>query len=80
MVTMQHEESMCRELMAQFSEYIDGELDAALCAQLEAHLAGCPNCRVMVDTVRKTISMYHSHGSSELPPGVQDRLYRVLRL
>jgi anti-sigma factor RsiW len=80
MVNTEHEESMCRELVAQFSEYIDGELEAALCTQLEAHLAECPNCRVMVDTVRKTITLYHAQGSSELPSDVQDRLYRVLKL
>lgn len=80
MVTWEHDESVCRELVAEFSDYIDGELEAALCAQLEAHLAECPNCRVMVDTVRKTITLYHSHGTRDLPPDVQDRLYRVLRL
>jgi anti-sigma factor RsiW len=80
MVNTEHEESVCRELVAQFSDYIDGELEAALCAQLEAHLARCPNCRVMVDTVRKTITLYHAQGGSELPSDVQDRLYRVLRL
>jgi anti-sigma factor RsiW len=80
MVNTEHEGSMCRELVAQFSEYIDGELEAALCAQLEAHLAECPNCRVMVDTVRKTITLYHAQGNSALPSDVQDRLYRVLRL
>ena len=80
MVTMEHDESVCRELVSQFSEYIDGELEAALCAQLEAHLAECPNCQVMIDTVRKTITLYHSSGTPELPPDVQGRLYRVLRL
>jgi anti-sigma factor RsiW len=80
MVPMEHDESMCGELVAQFSEYIDGELEAALCAELEAHLAECPNCRVMVDTVRKTITLYHSYRTPELPSDVQDRLYRVLRL
>jgi anti-sigma factor RsiW len=71
---------MCRDLKALFSDYIDGELEADLCAQLEAHLAECPNCRVMVDTVRRTITLYHAHGREELPPEVQDRLYRVLEL
>lgn len=79
-MTMEHDESACRELVAQFSEYIDGDLEAALCAQLEAHLAECPNCRVMFDTVRKTITLYQSHGTPELPSDVQRRLYRVLKL
>jgi anti-sigma factor RsiW len=80
MVTREHDESMCRELLAQFSDYIDGELEEALCIELDLHLAECPNCRVMVDTVRKTITLYHSQGTPELPSDVHDRLYRVLRL
>lgn len=80
MAMMKHEEALCRELVDQLSEYIDGELEATLCAELEVHLAGCPNCRVMVDTMRRTITLYHSHGSAELPSDVQERLYRVLSL
>jgi anti-sigma factor RsiW len=77
---MEHGEGMCHELVALFSEYIDGELEAALCAELEAHLADCPDCRVMVDTVRKTITLYQSQSHAELPAEVQDRLFRVLKL
>lgn len=76
----EHDHSVCRELLGKLSEYIDGELEATLCAELETHLANCPNCRVMVDTVRKTITLYHSQAATELPPGVQDRLYKVLKL
>lgn len=79
-VTMQHDDPVCRELVHQLSEYIDGELEATLCTELEVHLAGCPNCQVMVDTVRRTITLYHSHGRAELPSDVQERLYRVLNL
>lgn len=67
-------------MLGQLSEYLDGELEAALCAELEAHLAECPNCQVMVDTVRKTITLYHTQASPDLPPDVQARLYRILKL
>ena len=72
--------STCRELLGQLSDYVDGELEAALCDELEAHLSQCPDCRVMVDTLRKTITLYRSQAQPELPADVQDRLYRVLRL
>jgi anti-sigma factor RsiW len=72
--------SPCRDLLGQLSDYVDGELEAALCAELEAHLADCPNCRVMVDTVRKTVTLYHAQAATELPSEVQDRLYKVLKL
>ncbi len=75
-----HPHPPCRQLRNLLSDYLDGELEAALCAELEAHLAGCPDCRVMVDTVRKTIILYRSQAPTELPAEVKDRLYRVLKL
>ena len=79
-MSARHEHGPCQELLGQLSDYIDGELEAALCAELEAHLAECPNCRVMVDTVRKTITLYRSQAPSELPVEVQERLFKVLEL
>lgn len=70
----------CREMLEQLSSYIDGELPAALCVELEAHLAECPDCRVMVDTMRKTIVLYRAQSPGELPADVKHRLYRVLKL
>lgn len=75
-----HDHTNCQEILEHISDYVDGELEAALCAELEVHLAGCRNCRVMVDTLRKTITLYHAQPPAELPSGVEDRLYRVLRI
>jgi anti-sigma factor RsiW len=34
----------CSEVLAQLSDYIDGELGAAEAKHVEEHLLGCPNC------------------------------------
>jgi len=75
-----HHHADCQELLGQLSDYVDGELEATLCAELETHLAGCPNCRIMVDTLRKTITLYQTHAASDLPPDVEKRLYKVLKI
>lgn len=77
---MEHDHSTCQEILEHISDYVDGDLEAALCAELEAHLAGCRNCRVMVDTVRKTITLYHAQPPADLPSDVKSRLYRVLKI
>jgi anti-sigma factor RsiW len=77
---MKHDHGMCQEILEHISDYVDGELEAALCAEIEAHLAGCRNCRVLVDTVRKTVTLYHAQAPSELPSGVEERLYKVLQI
>lgn len=73
-----HDEPKCRDFFNQLSDYIDGELAASLCAELEQHLANCPNCRIVVDTTRKTVSLYRSYGQTELPAGVSERLWLAI--
>jgi hypothetical protein len=43
-------------------------------------MANCPNCRAVVNTMEKTITLYRSTGRTEVPQDVQDRLYKVLNL
>ena len=71
----------CRNLLSQLSDYIDGELEEALCAEIEHHMAGCPDCRAVVNTLEKTVELYHTTASrSQVPEEVQARLYKVLKL
>jgi predicted anti-sigma-YlaC factor YlaD len=79
-VSSGHDHANCQELLGQLSDYIDGELETSLCAEIEEHLSGCSDCRIMVDTMRKTIILYRDQAPVELPPDVKDRLYSVLKL
>ncbi len=72
----------CRHLLDSLSPYVDGELDPDLCAELERHLSGCEDCRIVVDSLRKTVYLYRA--TSDEPPAVPEdvrlRLYRCLDL
>jgi hypothetical protein len=70
----------CKEMLGSLSDYIDGDLEAQLCAEIEQHMAGCGNCRVVVDTLSKTVSLYREYGHEPVPPEAKDRLYAVLKL
>lgn len=39
-----------------WSEYLDGELPAGGLRELEAHLAGCPECRSLLDDLRRVVA------------------------
>lgn len=67
-------------MLGALSEYIDGELDESLCAEIERHLADCGNCQVMVDTLRKTVILYRENGQQAVPADAKARLYAVLNL
>ncbi len=70
----------CQELKSQLSNFIDGELDDAVCAEIQRHLAECDNCRVMVDTLKKTVVLYRAAPEETVPPQVHARLVKVLDL
>lgn len=79
-MSAQHDHSRCRELLGSLSDYVDGELEEALCREIEAHMAECENCRIVVDTLRKTVLLYHVLPSDPLPEAVEQRLFKRLEL
>jgi anti-sigma factor RsiW len=76
------EHSHCQDLLGSLSEYVDGTLRAELCSMLESHLEGCERCQVVVNTLRKTIEIYHANGEMavELPTDIRARLFACLDL
>lgn len=76
-----HHHKNCGHLLGSLSEYIDGSLDDSLCAEIERHLADCEDCRVVVDTLHKTVSLYHDLAQQhDVPTGVRRRLFMRLNL
>ena len=68
----------CRRYIGTLSDYVDGELDDELCGEIEGHMETCENCRVVVNTLNKTVTLYHRLPSPEMPNAVKERLYKVL--
>lgn len=76
-----HEHKNCRQLLGSLSEYVDGELDEELCSALENHLEGCEDCRIVVDTLRKTVYLYHATATTEeIPSDIRKRLFKALNI
>ncbi len=71
----------CHHLLSSLSEFVDGELEEKLCAEIERHLADCENCRIVIDTLEKTVSLYQMASKAEsVPDEVRERLYHRLKL
>lgn len=68
----------CNETLIQLSDFLDGDLDQALVEELKKHLTACDDCRVVVDTTRKTIQLYCNTEPIPLPEDVEQRLQEVL--
>jgi len=71
----------CKKLIGELSNLIDGTVSPELCAELEAHLKECKNCRIVVDTTKKTIELYHrDEASVEVPEVMREKLWKRLDL
>lgn len=71
----------CRHLLGNLTDYLDGELQKDLCYEIERHLAECENCRVVVDTTRRTVEIVHDACGEDVIPGeVKSRLFACLHL
>ena len=68
----------CKGLIAELTEYLDGELEVSVRSELELHLMKCENCRVVVNTTRKTIEIFCNAEPAPLPEGVRSRLHDAL--
>lgn len=68
----------CEELIAYLSSYIDHEMDAALVAEVQEHIAHCRNCRVVLDTTQRLIVLVHDEGQRTIPAGQRRTLFERL--
>mgnify|MGYP000849490875 CR=1 FL=1 len=76
-----HYHQNCQSLLGSLSEYIDGELPADLCAEIEKHLEGCDNCRIVLNTTRRTIDLVQGSPTEQsVPDDVRSRLFKRLNL
>lgn len=80
MSTHTHDHGECRQLLKDLSDYVDGDLDETFCLEIERHMDECDNCRVVVDTLRKTVLLYHQLPVEPMPTSVEARLFRCLDL
>lgn len=70
----------CNEIFEELSDYIDEELSAETCAEIQRHLEHCRNCQVVVNTLKRTVSLYHTFPEEEVPGEARKRLHKIIRL
>lgn len=69
----------CEDLLAALNEYVDGSIEPSVCEQFEEYLAGCNPCEVVVDNIRKTITLYKAGEVYPLPDEFRNRLHDTLK-
>ncbi len=68
----------CKKVILELTSYLDGVLDSTMRVDLELHLSRCTDCRMVVDTTRKTIQIFCNSEPVPLPEDVRKRLHSAL--
>jgi anti-sigma factor RsiW len=64
----------CKHVWQEISNYIDRDIDPAVRASMEEHLAHCRHCAAVLDSTRNIIYLVADERTFALPIGFSERL------
>jgi len=64
----------CKHVWREISNYIDGDLDPTVRANMEEHLAQCRHCAAILDSTRNIVYLIADERVFALPVGFSERL------
>lgn len=68
-----------QEVYKKICDFMGEDLNAPACKEVAEHLDSCPNCKVYLDTVKKTVTICQEiEKEEEMPQEVKNRLFKVL--
>jgi len=68
----------CKHVWEHISAYIDGEVDAALRAEIDRHLETCEICSAVLDSTHNVVVLIADGRVFKLPAGFSNRLHARL--
>jgi Putative zinc-finger len=68
----------CEEVWREVSNYIDGEVDAALRSSMDEHFRTCKRCASVLAGTRNVVQLYGDERMLEVPAGFSRRLEKRL--
>jgi RNA polymerase sigma-70 factor, ECF subfamily len=69
----------CPDIVELFSKHLEGEISSSLCAEMERHLAGCPNCDARCRSLQKVLAVCRAAPLPEVPAPVQASIRQALK-
>ena len=73
-----HDHKHCLELFEKLSEYIDGELDHATCAEIQKHAKDCVACFSCLETLKRTVALCKNVKDQQVPSDVSEKLKQFI--
>lgn len=66
--------STCPDVVRAFSRNLEGDLDASACAEMEAHVSGCPACGRTCDVLQEALTACRASPTPSLTPELEARV------
>ena len=68
----------CRTIVANLSDYFDGDTSVEMRQKIEKHLRRCHRCTAVYDSTRKVLVITGDERVFEVPAGFSERLHGFL--
>jgi hypothetical protein len=69
-----HEAMNCEQVWREISNYVDGDIDAALRSTMDEHFRSCKKCASVLAGTRNVVELYGDERMLDLPAGFSQRL------
>ena len=70
----------CPDVLTLFSQHLEDEISADVCAEMERHIAACGRCRSACDSLKHTLALCRTAAPSvDVPASVQASVKIALR-
>ena len=64
----------CQHVWREISNYIDGDIEPSMRANIEKHVAHCRHCAAVLDSTRNIVYLIADERTFALPAGFSERL------
>jgi predicted anti-sigma-YlaC factor YlaD len=68
----------CKTIIANLSNYLDGDATPEMRQKIEKHLRGCHRCTAVYDSTRKMLVITGDQRVFEIPAGYSERLHSLI--
>jgi RNA polymerase sigma-70 factor (ECF subfamily) len=69
----------CPDIVELLSQYQEGDVDAAACQKMEAHVASCPTCSVRCTSLRRVLTACGSAPAPQLSEALKAEVLQQIR-
>jgi RNA polymerase sigma-70 factor (ECF subfamily) len=69
----------CPDVLTLLSKKLENEISPDLCAEMERHVDGCPHCKRLCDSLKRTLALCKSASSPLVPRHVQESLRKAVQ-